>query len=277
MHRGTATRGVVPFENSTNGSVVFTLDLLADLRGRYPDILVEGETYVRVRHCLLGHRPPAAAAGPKEPGVDYSRIRTLYSHPQAWGQCNEFLNAHLKHVERQDVSSTSRAAEIVGRDRSGAVAAISSGIAAEVYGAEVLAEGIESRGDNETRFFVIRKGGPGAGADGEEQDDGGDGGDALDTHKSLVTFTVDHDDPGALAQSLSVFSRFGLNLTSINTRPSGVEKWNYVFFVEVKGRRRRVKGGDDQDGGKVNGALKALSGVCREWRFLGSWEIRAGT
>jgi prephenate dehydratase len=85
--------------------------------------------------------------------------------------------------------------------------------------------------------------------------------------KSLVTFTVDHENPGALAHCLAVFEKFGLNLTSINTRPSGVRNWNYIFFVEFKGRRE-----EGEHEGEVNKALKELEGVCRGYRWLGSWE-----
>lgn len=312
-----AYRGVVPFENSSNGSVVFTLDLFADLHNKYPDILVCGEAYIAVQHCLLGHLrqkashlPPAAGgpsgAGPasghvhgvanvidsplssgavtptsKEPVPlkptarpvgDLSRIRKVYSHPQAWGQCKVFLNTYLKGIERQDVSSTSRAAEIVAQDESGESAAVSSVIAAEIHGLRVLARGIEDRGDNTTRFFVIRRrdtmpsrGDKVAPSDSSETAVADGGKD----WKSLISFTVDHSNPGALANSLAVFETYGLNVTSINTRPSGVENWNYIFFVEILGRK--LDGGEE---GAVNQALGELDRVCRGWRWLGSWESR---
>ncbi|ORX98171.1 Prephenate dehydratase-domain-containing protein [Clohesyomyces aquaticus] len=322
-------RGVVPFENSTNGSVVFTLDLFADLHGKYPDILVCGEAYIKVQHCLLGYQDPnpyspssaqrektphtSGASSPlgisihtqnhhpvhvalplldsplssgavtptplnplplkpsARPVGDLRGIRKLYSHPQAWGQCKAFLNTYLKGVERQDVSSTSRAAELVTMDPSGESAAISSGIAAKVFGLKVLARGVEERGDNCTRFFVIRKreerpqppSTPSSGSLGKAEES---------NYKSLISFTIppSSDAPGALAHSLAVFSKYGLNLTSINTRPSGVQNWNYIFFVEIRGRRER-------DGkGSVNMALEDLGRVCRGWRWLGSWEGGTG-
>ncbi|CAI6333336.1 unnamed protein product [Periconia digitata] len=301
VQAGKAYRGVVPFENSTNGSVVFTLDLFADLHNRYPDILVCGESYIPVQHCLLGHFPddkrgPSATPNtasnviesplssgavtptnrepiPQKPTArpigDLSRIRKIYSHPQAWGQCKIFLNAYLKGIERQDVSSTSRAAELVSEDESGTSAAISSAIAAKLFGLKVLAKGIEERGDNTTRFFVIKR---------KDTDDdritdqvANDQEQAsAEQWKSLVSFTVDHANPGALAHSLSVFERYGLNLTSINTRPSGVENWNYIFFVEIKGRK--IEGNEDE--GEVNQALRDLDKVCRGRRWLGSWRNR---
>lgn len=309
MQSGTAYRGVVPFENSTNGSVVFTLDLFADLHNKYPDILVCGESYIAVQHCLLGHYPdnesgnsnrgsssgthPTAsnviesplssgAATPTSrepvplkptarPVGDLSRIRKIYSHPQAWGQCKIFLNAYLKGIERQDVSSTSRAAELVSEDPTGTSAAISSVIAAQVFGLKVLAKGIEERSDNTTRFFVIKRKLQSGVVDDLAQGTAKKENEEVAKHwKSLVSFTVDHANPGALAHSLSVFEKYGLNLTSINTRPSGVENWNYIFFVEMKGRKIE----ENEDEGDVNQALRDLDQVCRGWRWLGSWRNR---
>jgi prephenate dehydratase len=202
-----------------------------------------------------------------------SKITKLYSHPQAWGQCNTFLNTYLKGVEKQDVSSTARAAELVAQDETGTSAAVSSGLAAQVHGLSVLARGIEDRGDNTTRFFVLRKRetGPERRTPEEQNETKSGDKDDDDNYKTLISFTVDHDNPGALAQSLSVFSRYGLNLTSINTRPSGVENWNYIFFVEIKGRR--WDGGEEA--GAVNKALRDLGEVCRGWRWLGSWRNRS--
>ncbi|KAF2637845.1 PDT-domain-containing protein [Massarina eburnea CBS 473.64] len=269
VQSGTAWRGVVPFENSSNGSVVYTLDLFADRAGQYPGIVVSGEAYVEVKHCLLGHTaspsssPPTAAAGLEnlaEP--DLSHVKKIYSHPQAWGQCTRFLASRLRGVERIDTSSTSRAAELVAGDASGEAVAISSRAAAGEFGLSVLREGVEDRGDNVTRFFVIAKVDEGeAGKEGEERkEDVG--------FKTLISFTIDHKSPGALAASLNVFAKYGLNLTSISTRPSGVENWNYLFFVEIVGRR------EEGDEGDVNMALRDLEEVCRGCRWLGSWENR---
>jgi prephenate dehydratase len=419
-----ATYGVVPFENSSNGSVVFTLDLFADREGKYPDILVDGEVYVSVVHCLLGRKAverkeegeeKAASEGavnhehsikeedgkavvdvsvegpttttPKSPQSSPSdtqpvstpsaletehlpsldHVTKLYSHPQAWGQCVSFLSSpHLKLLERQDVSSTSRAAQLVSEDVTGTSAAISSKLAADAYGLDVLREGIEDREGNATRFLVLRRRRDNGGGEREDIEEeklveemvkvvtaeriGGEedvdvekevregkqrekAGEKMEegkmemesededdrnekerddsvydyyripisesqpsssapaafpaksqttpaltssprskhtSHKTLITFTISHSNPGALAASLSVFSKHGLNLTSINTRPSGVENWNYIFFVELQGRR------EDEGKGEVNMALRELGSVCRGWRWLGSWENNFG-
>lgn len=298
VQAGTATHGVVPFENSSNGSVIFTLDLFANLQGHYPDIVVHGEIYLPVHLCLLGHTtkdplksttdfavrqlrdgadsplvsgqitPTLAAPQPAQPRVaplhDLRHVRKLYSHPQAWGQCKIFLSTYLKNAERQDVSSTSKAAEHVAQDPNGTSAAISSKIAAEMNGLDVLAEGIEDSEGNSTRFFILRRW-----QDGESIDSHNNIAEDLEkkAYKSLVSFTVDHGEPGALADSLAVFKKYSLNLTSINTRPSGATKWNYIFFVEFMGRKH-----GNGNGGAVNKALDELEKVASSCRWLGSWE-----
>jgi prephenate dehydratase len=228
-----------------------------------------------VKHCLLGH----ASTSPNQqttntvqiddtfnnplatPVCDLSKIKRLYSHPQAWGQCKAFLATYLKGIERQDVSSTSRAAEIAAADKTGESAALSSHVAASLFGLDVLASSINDRIGNTTRFLVIRR------KDSAVLPPSSPRGS--NDWKTLVTFTIDHANPGALAHCLAVFEKFDLNLTSINTRPSGVENWHYIFFVEFKGRKE-----DGREEGRVNTALGELDAVCREWRWLGSWENR---
>jgi prephenate dehydratase len=305
VQTGTAYRGVVPFENSSNGSVVFTLDLFADIQSKYPDILVCGEAYVAVRHCLLGYTVPATENSStttivsldekqgegresSTPGTtDLSHIKRVYSHPQAWGQCKTFLNKYLKTAEKHDVSSTSKAAEIAAQDKTGESAALSSIVAAQLFGLQVLAEGVNDHLGNTTRFLVLRR---------RQQQSEEHGRSTTGNHnktpsttttenqpsnttnssswKSLVTFTVEHSNPGALANCLTAFSRHGINLTSINTRPSGVQNWHYIFFVELKGRREEGDDDDNSDngGGAVNMALRELDKVCSGYRWLGSWE-----
>ncbi|KXT03490.1 hypothetical protein AC578_1540 [Pseudocercospora eumusae] len=308
VQSGSASAGVVPFENSSNGSVIFTLDLFADRDGRYPDILVTGEVYVAVKHCLLGHMPshdsrtdsgkdfsssPSEAKWKQpwrrsitstpstsgtvtptqsapEPGKcrtkpehDISHIKKIYSHPQAWGQCKLFLNTYLKGVERQDVSSTSKAAEIVAQDTSGTSAAISSAIAAKLNNLTHLATGIEDVEGNSTRFFIIRKR------------------DAVvvpspspspshKKHKSLVLFTVDHNRYGSFADALAVFKTFDLNLTSCNSRPAKHEMWQYVFFLEFE----HARDSQGEEGGNVEMALQELKKFTKGLRFFGTWECR---
>ncbi|KAI1085833.1 Prephenate dehydratase-domain-containing protein [Whalleya microplaca] len=345
---GAATYGVVPFENSTNGSVVFTLDHFADRHGAYPDLSVCAEIYLDVHHCIVGHIPasspshshthsqpppasssdspsPLPATGTEAPPQDQdedadsppisgqctptasephplaprarplhplTHVRRLYSHPQAFGQCTRFLGAYLRGVETVDVSSTSRAAQLVkeeGDEGKCDSAAISSAVAAEMLGLDVLARDVEDREDNTTRFFVLRRGAGREGSvvgglrrrgrrrdgvkdDGEEQtqqegsSSPSDATSVLARTKSLVSFTVPHRSPGALADVLECFRRGGLNLTSISSRPSLAEPFQYIFFVEFEGHRF-----EDPEG-RVDGVLRAVAEVARGWRWLGSWE-----
>lgn len=317
---GNVTAGVVPFENSSNGSVVFALDDLADREGRYQDISVVGEIYVDVHHCLLGHKaaeggsnngsgvstPTPTDPQPSRPRAkplgDLSHIERLYSHPQAFGQCTAFISAYLKGVEVFEVSSTSKAAEIVSRDKSGTWAAISSELAAGLTGLDFLAKSIEDRSDNTTRFLVISKtrssssnttASPPTPSASQPNPAAVDewvskqrrrrqqqqqktptptptpadaASDAGSNTKSLVSFTVPHDSPGALAEVLSCFRAFNLNLTSINSRPSLEKPFQYIFFIEFEGHRNR-----DPEG-RVRGALDKIDKVAASWRWLGSWE-----
>lgn len=182
----------------------------------------------------------------------------MYSHPQAWTQCSKFLEKHFLGVERIDVSSTSRGAELVAEDTTGQSAAISSGIAASLNNIPILAEGIEDIQGNTTRFFVLRHESspltfpiPPSGPD--------------ENSKTLISFRLKHgQQSGALAESLGVFAKHGVNLTSILSRPSREAAWHYVFFVEVQGRREK--------GSAVDLALEELTPVVEGWRWLGSWE-----
>jgi prephenate dehydratase len=270
--------GIVPFENSSNGSVVQLLDLLADREGRYSDVRVCAEYYLRVRHCLLGRKQPLGSAGGQEKDKEdaLKRVEKLYTHPQAWSQCSAFLERHFKGVEKYDVSSTSGAAEKVAQEEAttldghGRSAAIASQLAAEVYGLDVLKEGIEDQGDNVTRFFVLRR----------EFNNGQERHiaevnevDVVDTAtpkkwKSLISFTIDHGAPGALADALGIFRKHAFNLTSIDTRPSRVRPWHYIFFVECE-QAKRVSDAADRAG--VDGIMSDLELRAHSCRHLGRW------
>ncbi|KAI9746598.1 MAG: prephenate dehydratase [Claussenomyces sp. TS43310] len=251
VEAGYVSRGVVPFENSTNGSVVFTLDLFADRSHSYGHISVCGEAYLNVHHCLLGYKaaPGALYDSPElsrastptprvprpskprtQPLTSLDKIRRIYSHPQAFGQCEIFLAAYLKGIERIDVSSTSKAAEIVKADTSGRSAAIAGQIASDIHNLDILAKGIADKEDNTTRFFILKKD---ATALERSQLVGRD----PVACKSLIAFTVNHRSPGALADVLDCFRRHKLNLTSINSRPSRLVPFQYIFFVEFEGSK----------------------------------------
>lgn len=271
VQSGTAAFGVVPFENSTNGAVVFTLELLADRHSLFKDITICGEAYLDVNHCLLGHisaadspemsgtctpttETPSPLQPKSKPLSSLRHIKRLYTHPQAYGQCEAFLGTYLKGVERLDVSSTSKAAEVVKADQTRTSAAIASGLAADIHGLDFLAKGIEDRADNTTRFFILRKGRDASATDPSVPS------------KSMVSFTVDHRTPGALAAVLDCFNKYQVNLTSINSRPTAVVPFQYIFFVEFEGSYL------SEPEGRVAGALGNLDKYTQSWRWLGSWE-----
>ncbi|KAK0621398.1 prephenate dehydratase [Bombardia bombarda] len=282
VQAGGAAYGVVPFENSTHGTVTFTLDGLADRADRYADIWVCAEIYLDVHHFLLGRKdasPSSSSSSSQdgsrvrgEPLTSLAHIKRVYSHPQAFGQTGAFFGRHLRGVETIDVSSTSKAAEMAAADASGTSAAVAGEIAAAANGLDVLAGCIEDREDNTTRFFVIRTKGPDApplpqraeGGGGDDDDDDDDGSYGA-KYKTLVSFTVPHRTPGALADVLDCFRRLGLNLTSINSLPCLVEPFSYLFFVEFEGSRL------DDPKGRVSKALEGMGKVARSWRWLGSW------
>ncbi|KAK4041080.1 Prephenate dehydratase-domain-containing protein [Parachaetomium inaequale] len=283
-----APYGVVPFENSTHGTVTFTLDNLADRAAEYPDIAVCDEVYLDVHHFLLGRLPPQSPNQPPQPtsssseppakGVpltSLAHIRHVYSHPQAFGQTGAFLRRYLSHAETVEVSSTSRAAELAAADEEGASAAVASEMAGKGFGLDVLARCVEDREDNTTRFFVLRRR-DGGGEDlpereGDGDGDDGEGGDDVyggSKYKSLVSFTVPHRRPGALADVLDCFRGRGLNLTSISSVPSLVGPFQYLFFVEFEGSR------SCDPEGRVRGVFEDLERVAERWRWLGSWRNR---
>lgn len=257
----TADFAVIPFENSTNGSVVQTLDLLADRTSLYTDVKVCGEYYLTVHHCLLVRKGTYPSGWS---GYDGSMTK-LYTHPQAWGQCENVLSTHFKGIERQDVSSTSKAAEIVAKETCEKAGAIASKFAAEHHGLDILMENIEDRADNTTRFLILRntrveRTGSLAFEKRSPMDSTGI------TNKTLISFAVDHASPGALANALLIFKAHGLNLTSINTRPSLKRAWQYVFFVECgqapsKENKEAVL--------QVLDDLRRATESCRDW---GTWK-----
>ncbi|KAL8941277.1 MAG: hypothetical protein Q9216_002338 [Gyalolechia sp. 2 TL-2023] len=259
---------------------VFTLDLLVDRESSFPDLLVCGELYMSVCHCLVGHpsqRQPQHSSSedsqmpgmsqPERPScrtTNFQNINAVYSHPQALGQCERYLGLHLPGVERHDASSTSKAAEKVANEGPNSQAvAISSSLAAKVNGLEVLAKGIQDRDDNSTRFFILKN----KGSSQESHDRSPNRPSSADRleWKTLVSFTLAQQPSGTLADVLQTFKDRELNLTGIHSRPSLEHAWHYVFLIEVQGRRE-VKGG-----GTMNEALEELGRKAKDWRWLGSW------
>ena len=250
-----------------------------------------------VQHCLLGYvsqscfadnkdlqssgssgsaTPSSSIPFPKEPRskpmTDLRHVKRIYSHPQAFGQCEAFLSTYLKGVERHEVSSTSKAATIVAenKDKSGAEAVISSRLAADVHHLAVLAKGVQDVEDNTTRFLIIQRGPIGHNIQNLLPQKFQITNGFRPKKKALIAFNIDHGTQGALANALLVFKKHSLNLTSINSRPSRIRPWHYIFLVEVEGEREF----DDPD--LLHLALHELDTVTEGNKWLGCWVDRFG-
>jgi chorismate mutase/prephenate dehydratase len=201
VEAASADFGVVPIENSTEGSVNNTLD-----RFLTSPLKICGEVELRIRHHLMGMM------------TALSRVVRVCSHPQSLAQCRQWLEEHLPGVEQVPVSSNAEGARRA-RDEKGS-AAIAGETAAEVYGLKVLAAEIEDRADNTTRFLVLgRKLFAPSGDD-----------------RTTLIVSVGHTDaPGALYRLLEPLARHRVSLTRIESRPSRRRKWDYVFFMDLEG------------------------------------------
>ena len=195
---------VVPMENSIEGAVSATMDMISQGTG----LMIKAEIIIPVRACLLAKN-----------GADISGIRYVLSHPQPLGQCRMFLSSRMPHALTKVASSTTAAAEEVAAG-CGDSAAIASKTAAEVYGLEVLKEDIQDYDNNFTRFIVISK-----------SDAARTGND-----KTSIVFSTE-DKPGSLYRVLDIFNLWDINMTRIESRPAKNKLGRYVFFVDIEGHR----------------------------------------
>jgi chorismate mutase / prephenate dehydratase len=198
---GIADFGVVPIENSSEGTVNHTLDMFVS-----SGLKICGEVELRIHHFLMGRMN----------GID--AVKRVCAHPQALAQCRGWLDDQLRDVERVAVSSNAEGARRA-RDERG-TAAIAARAAAEIYGLTLLADEIEDRSDNTTRFLVVgRKLFSASGAD----------------RTTLLVSCTDTDDSGALFRLLEPLAEHKVNMTRIESRPSHKRKWDYLFFIDVEG------------------------------------------
>ncbi|MCS7178656.1 MAG: prephenate dehydratase [Anaerolineae bacterium] len=203
VEEGRATTGLLPVENSQTGSITQAYDLLLER-----DLRVVGEVKLRVRHCLLAL-----------PGTTLADIRKVRSHPQALAQCERYLkNRGWDAVPAYD---TAGAARELAATREPDTAVIASALAAQIYGLEILAAGIEDSPENTTRFFLLGREEPPPGPN----------------SKTSIVFATPHV-PGALYNALGEFARRGINLTKIESRPRRNRPWHYVFYVDMEGHWR---------------------------------------
>ncbi len=198
---GIADFGVVPIENSSEGTVNHTLDMFLG-----SPLKICGEVELRINHHLMGRMSAI------------TDVRRVCAHVQALAQCRGWLDEHLPDVERVPVSSNAEGARRARDER--ATAAIASSAAAEIYGLSMLANDIEDRADNTTRFLIVgRKLFNASDAD----------------RTTLLVSASKTDDAGALFRLLEPLAEHRINMTRIESRPSRKRKWDYVFFIDIEG------------------------------------------
>ncbi|HXD53613.1 MAG TPA: prephenate dehydratase [Solirubrobacteraceae bacterium] len=247
LREGRCELAIVPIENSLEGSINVTLDLLAE---RAAEVQIVGEALLRVRHSLI-------AAGE----VPLTEIATVVSHPQVPGQCTRFLRGELPGAEIVPAASTAEAVRSVVAAGDPHVAALGTTLAAKIYGATVLREGVEDRSDNETRFVWLARA-----QDAARGAPLRDAGATARRRCSIVFWGAGADHAGWLVRCLGEFAERDINLTKIESRPRREAMGSYMFFADLD------RGVDEEP---VRAALDGLRGVCEEVRVLGSYAAAA--
>ncbi len=267
LRRGEVGWAIVPIENSLEGSINVTLDLLAD---EASDLRIVGEALLRVEHALIAAE-----------GVELTQIDTVLTHPHVPGQCTRFLRSELAHARIVPASSTAEAVRVVAAEPRSGRAAIGTTLAASIYGASVIREHIEDRADNETRFAWLARvqagatasasGGAGAGV--ARLGAGASVGEPVvqpplrtgaggQWKTSLVFWGAGAEHPGWLVRCLDAFARRGINLTKIESRPRRQGLGSYMFFADLAAQATDAP---------VLEALAELGTMCEELRVLGSY------
>jgi len=229
VESGATEAAVIPIENSLAGSVAEHFDLLLT-----HDVRVVRETRLRIRHNLIGLS-----------GVAIDEIERVFSHPVALAQCRKFLAAHPR-MEAVAFYDTAGSVKQLVKLHDRHVAGIASEAAAEHYGAQILAAGIEDNPENFTRFFLVRRA---AEAVNDPQ-----------ANKISLAFSLEHR-PGSLVSALSAMAFMGINLTKIESRPVHGKPWEYIFFVDCQ----------IHSDGEGDRALEALKPHCAMVKELGRY------
>ncbi len=200
---GEAPFGIVPIENSLEGSITRVYDLLLD-----SPLMICGEINLRISHCLIAL-----------PRAGLDTIRRVYSHPQALGQCRNFLkHLNCELIPTADTAGSVKMIKDLGLSDS---AAIASARAAEIYSMKIIARELEDNPHNFTRFLIMsREDSPPSGND-----------------KTSIVFSLKHE-PGALYDSLKIFADRNINLTKLESRPTRQKPWEYNFYLEFTGHRQ---------------------------------------
>ena len=233
VRSGAVVGALVPIENSVEGFVARTLDEL--VIGE--PLVITAETTLPVEFALIA-----------QPGVALAEITKIATHPHAEAQCRTFIAKHLPHAEILNSSSTAAAVEEIAQSKDRTRGAIAAKVAADHYGLEVLAENIGDNSGAVTRFVLVTKIGKINERSGHDR-------------TSLAIF-IGADHAGALLEILNEFAVRGVNLTFIQSRPTGAELGSYHFLIDVEGHILDARIGD---------ALMGLKRICEDVRFLGSY------
>jgi len=223
--RGRADYGVVPIENSTEGAVNHTLDVFME-----SDLRICAQILMRIENHLAAKIPKA-------------EIKKLYSHPQVFGQCRNWLRLNLPTVDLIEVSSTPRAAELAAQEPN--AGALVGAMAAEVHGLDILEKSVQDNPNNTTRFLVVA-----------HQTSSRTGDD-----RTSLMFSL-QDKSGALFSAIEPFKRLKINMSKIESRPSKRKAWEYFFFVDIDGHT------DDE---AVKEAIAELEQHCTFLKVLGTY------
>lgn len=237
VRSGEAAGALVPFENSVEGAVPSTLDELAAGSA----LQIKREVLLPIRFALL-----------VRPGTALPGIATVSGHPHAQPQCRHWLAANLAHAQWRGAASNADAAREVAAGTTDA--ALAGAFAAPMYGLDVLVDGVQDRDDAVTRFVLVTRAGPVPPYTGADR-------------TTVVAFETD-DHPGALLEMLTEFAVRGVNLTRLESRPTGEGLGRYCFSIDCEGHIDEARVGD---------VLKALHRLCAEVRFLGSYPRADGT
>jgi len=217
--------GIVPIENSQVGSIYKTYDLLLK-----KSLFIYGEYYMGITHCLLGNK-----------GTSLKKIKKVFSHPQALGQCEKFLAEN--NYQEYATYDTAGSAKIIGKNDDEAI--IASEDAAKIYGLKVLKKSIETNKYNTTRFIIISM---------TENN-------IRENCKTSLVFETKHI-PAALYKCLGGFATNGINLTKIESRPIKGEQWKYMFYLDFEGHKDDVN---------IKFALEELKSMTLFLKLLGSY------
>ncbi len=224
---------ILPIENSIEGIVRETIGNFLDIKD--DEIQIQGEITLPIKHMILSK------------SSDIKTIKKIYSHPQALAQCGKFLYKNFPNVELKEVSSTSYAAQKISIENDISLAAIANETCAHLFNLNILSNDINDEPDNKTRFYILGRSLKYNGTKGKT---------------SIILSTKNY--PGALCDVLQIFSKHGLNLTYIDSRPSKRKLGEYLFFVEIDGVRT------DEN---VSSAIDELINFVDFFKVLGTFKV----